>query len=60
MLSEKSVPGPKYKDPMIQVRVLAPMRSGGKEYAVGDTLGMLTSEAQYASKSITPPRVEVI
>jgi len=60
MLNEKSVPGPKFKDPLVQVRVLSPMRSGGKEYAVGETLAMLTSDAQYASKSITPPRVEIL
>jgi hypothetical protein len=60
MLGEKSIPGPKYKDPMVQVRVLVALRAGGKEYAVGDTLSMLTSDAQYASKSITPPRVEIL
>jgi hypothetical protein len=62
MLTQKSiVPGPGMaRDPMVKVRVLSPMRSGGKEYAVGETLSMLLSDAQYAAKSITPPQVEIL
>jgi hypothetical protein len=60
MLGETSVPGPKFKDPSIRVRVLVPFFMGGEEQLVGSVTTMLTSEANYASRSIVPPRVEIL
>jgi len=56
MLSQKSIPGPTYRDPMVQVEILAAIRVAGRECAVGDTVTMLSSDAQALSAS-TPPSV---
>jgi hypothetical protein len=60
MLGETSVPGPKYQDPAIRVKVLVPFFMGGVEQEAGSTISMLRSEANYAAKSIIPPRVQLL
>jgi hypothetical protein len=60
MLKQSSVPGPTFKDPKLNVRVLVAMFVGGKEYLPGETLGMLTSDVQFAKDCCVPPRVEII
>jgi hypothetical protein len=60
MLSHTSIPGPTFKDPMVRVKVLVPFFMAGKQCDVGDTLKMLTSDAQAAAKGCVPPRVEII
>ena len=60
MLSEKSIPGPKYSDPMIRVKVLVPFFMLGKVCEIGSVVTMLSSEARAAAETIIPPRVEII
>jgi hypothetical protein len=60
MLSEKSVAGPKYKDPMLKVKILVPIRVAGRECAVGEIVSMLTSDASFETKCCIPPRVEIL
>jgi len=48
-----------YKDPLIEVRILAPMWVGGKQFSVGDKTKIAKSDADVLKRS-TPPRVEVI
>ena len=59
MLSEKSVPGPKFKDPMTKVRVVAPIRFYGNEYKDGDIVSIPLSDAQALRNSIPSP-IEIL
>ncbi|MGA9027029.1 MAG: hypothetical protein WB440_13305 [Steroidobacteraceae bacterium] len=59
MLNSSSGLGPTFKDPLVEVKILAPMWIGGVQFAEGDTTKIAKSDAQ-ALKNSTPPRVEII
>jgi hypothetical protein len=54
------VPGPKYNDPMVRVKVLTPFYVAGRLCEPGITMSMLTSDAQAAAKIMIPPQVEIL
>jgi hypothetical protein len=60
MLSERSIPGPKFNDPLVECRVLVEMFIAGKLYNVGDRVRIPTSDMQFAKNCCVPPRVELL
>jgi hypothetical protein len=60
MLSQKSIPGPQYKDPLVKVNVLVPFYMGGVLREVGTTISMLSTDARMAATNANPPQVEIL
>jgi hypothetical protein len=59
MLSQTSIPGPKFSDPLIKVKILKAIYVAGKECAVGSTAEMRKSEATFLITT-RPPTVEYV
>jgi hypothetical protein len=60
MLSQKSIPGPQYKDPLVKVKVLVPFYMAGRLYEPGVVVSMPHTDAVLAATNLNPPQVEIL